>query len=158
VTRPTPGTLVEHLSVPAKTLLLQEGGDEHFRDARLLFERGVARIAAIRATDQDIEQLRIALEANEAAYGDLRAFERTDVAFHYTLTCITENPIFIAVHEALVHWLTSQREVALKKPNAEQIALSGHRNICEAVMNRDGDAADRAMEKHLREITELVQS
>jgi DNA-binding FadR family transcriptional regulator len=157
VTTPTPDTLIAHLSGAARAFLAQGDGAAHFQDARVLFEAGIARRAAARATGADIEKLRRALEANEAARGDARKFERADVAFHYVLAQITENPIFAAVHEALVDWLTSQRTIALRLPRTETVALEGHRRIFAAVAQRDPEAAGVAMEQHLHEIAALVR-
>jgi DNA-binding FadR family transcriptional regulator len=157
VTTPTPDTLIAHLAGAARAFLSQSGGAEHFREARALFESGVARLAAARATDDDIGRLRRALATNEAARGDARRFEQADVAFHFLLAGITGNPIFTAVHEALVDWLTSQRTIALRRPEAEAVALSGHSRILQAVAARDPDAAGVAMERHLRDIFELIR-
>ena len=110
VTRPTPQNLLTELSGAARHFLAGSGGPEHFQEARALFEVGVARLAALRADRDDIERLRQALEANAAARGDMTRFERTDVAFHYVLARITRNPIFTAVHDALVEWLTSSAD------------------------------------------------
>src|SRR4051812_19000473 len=107
VTTPTPETLITELSGAARSFLAQPGGVEHFQEARALLEVGIARLAAQRCTDEDIVKLRRALDANIGARGDLERFERTDVAFHYVLATITRNPIYAAVHDGLVEWLTS---------------------------------------------------
>ena len=157
VTTPTPDTLIAHLSGAARAFLARGEGVAHFQEARTLFESGIARLAAGRATDADVATLRRALEANAAARGDSQKFEQTDVAFHYVLAQITANPIFTAVHEALVDWLTSQRTIALRMPDAEAVALAGHRRIFEAVAARDAEAAGAAMQQHLREIARLIR-
>ncbi len=157
VTTPTPETLVSELAGAARYFLGQPNGVEHFQEARALFEIGVARFAAARCTDQDADRLRQALEANEAALGDLGRFERADVAFHYELATIARNPIYTAVHDGLVGWLTSQRTVSLQARGAEESALVDHRRIYEGVVNRDPDAAGRAMENHLRNVAQLVR-
>jgi len=157
VTTPTPDTLIAHLSGAARAFLSQSGGPAHFQEARTLFECGVARLAAQHASVADIGRLRAALAANEAARGDARRFEQADVAFHYVLACITGNPIFSAVHDALVDWLTSQRTMALRHPHAETIALAGHRRILDAVAAGEAEAADRAMARHLQEIADLIR-
>jgi DNA-binding FadR family transcriptional regulator len=79
------------------------------------------------------------------------------VAFHYVLVCITGNPIFSAVHDALVDWLTSQRTLALRRRTAEPVALAGHRRILDAVAAGDAEAAGEAMARHLRDIAELIR-
>jgi DNA-binding FadR family transcriptional regulator len=157
VTTPTPDTLIAHLSGAARAFLARSGGPAHFREARMLFECGVARLAAEHATAADIERLRAALAANTAARGDARRFEQADVAFHYVLACITGNPIFSAVHDALVDWLTSQRTMALRHPDAEAIALAGHRRILDAVAAGATEAAGQAMARHLQDIAELIR-
>ena len=92
-----------------------------------------------------------------AARGDLGHFERTDVAFHYVLATIAKNPIFTAVHDALVEWLTSQRTMSLGVPGAEEGASNSHRRIYEAVAAHDPEAAARAMDDHLKDVAALIQ-
>lgn len=157
VTTPTPETLITELSGAARHFLSQPDGAAFFQEARALFEIGIAKLAAERASDEDIARLRGALAANMAARGDTARFERTDVAFHYVLATIAKNPIFTAVHDALVEWLTSQRTMSLRVPGAEEGAAESHRRICEAVAARDPAAAARAMEEHLKEVAALVQ-
>jgi DNA-binding FadR family transcriptional regulator len=156
VTTPTPETVIAELAGAARHFLARPDGADHFQEARALFEVGVARLAAARRTDEDVARFAKALDANLAARGDLDRFERTDVAFHYVLATIARNPIFTAVHDGLVGWLTSQRTVSLRAPGAEEIALEGHRLIFEGVAKRDADAAGHAMEDHLRCVAELV--
>ncbi|MEA2781811.1 MAG: GntR family transcriptional regulator, sialic acid-inducible nan operon repressor [Rhodospirillaceae bacterium] len=156
VTTPTPETLITELSGAARHFLAQPNGAAFFQEARSLFEVGVARAAAERATDEDVARLRGALDANTAARGDKGRFERTDVAFHYVLVAITKNPIFTAVHDALVEWLTSQRTLSLRVPEAEQVAHDAHRRIFEAVAARDPEAAARAMDEHLKSVAALI--
>jgi GntR family transcriptional repressor for pyruvate dehydrogenase complex len=157
VTRPTPENLLTELSGAARHFLAGTGGPEHFQEARALFEVGIARLAAMRADHGDIEGLRQALEANAAARGDRARFERTDVAFHYVLARITRNPIFTAVHDALVEWLTSQRTITLRAPGAEEAAFASHRQIFEAVAASDPEAAAAAMDEHLRSVANLIK-
>jgi GntR family transcriptional regulator, sialic acid-inducible nan operon repressor len=144
VTRPTAENLLTELSGAARHFLAGSDGLQHFQEARALFEVGVARLAAIRASAEDIDQLRRALDANSAARGDIGRFERTDVAFHYVLARITKNSIFAAVHEALVEWLTSQRTISLRAPGAEEAAYESHLKIFEAVATKDPEAAAAA--------------
>jgi DNA-binding FadR family transcriptional regulator len=157
VVRPTPQNLLSELSGVARHLLAESGGPGHFQEARALFEVGVARLAATRASAEDIEQLRRALEANSVARGDPGRFERTDVAFHYVLAQTTRNPIFVAVHDALVEWLTSQRTISLRAPGAEQAAFQSHKKIFVAVSAKDPSAAAEAMDEHLRSVADLIR-
>ncbi len=154
VTTPMPEIVIRELAGAARSFLAQPGGVEHFQEARALFEVGVARLAALRRTDEDILRLRAAHEATIAARCDDARFERADVAFHYVLATITRNPIFIAVHDGFVEWLTSQRTVTMRVPGAVEVGLKEHSLILEGVQNGDADAAGQAMESHLRRVAE----
>ncbi len=155
VTSPTPSVLLDELSGAARMLLAQPRGNEHFQEARALFEVGVAEHAARVRRVRDLEKLRAALAANAAAIGDPERFERTDVAFHYALTQITGNPIFVAIHDSIVEWLTEQRTVALRVEHADRLAFAGHRRIFAAIESGEPAAAAAAMRRHLREVAAL---
>jgi len=152
VSQPSAGTMIGELSGVARYLLARPGGAHHFQQARLMFEVGVARLAAETATPEDVLKLEAALAANRAALGQGRAFERTDVAFHFVLAEITRNPIFTALHTGLTEWLTEQRATSLKARGAAQAACAAHERIYRAVAARDPQAAADAMAAHLAEV------
>ena len=77
VAAPSPAAVMSSLAGSARYLLSEPEGIRHFQDARILFETGLIRDAARLATDDDIERLRAALEANRESIGDLRRFERS---------------------------------------------------------------------------------
>ena len=156
VTTPTPEKLIGELSGAVRHFLSAPQGPETFREARELFEIGVARMAAERRTKEDMVRLRVSLEANINARGDLTRFESTDVAFHYALAVTTQNSIIVAVHDALSGWLTTQRTVALRHPDAQKIAIAGHKRVFDAVGSGRPEAAGKAMETHLKSIAKLI--
>jgi DNA-binding FadR family transcriptional regulator len=154
VTRPTPKVVVESLSGAARHLLAAPDGIRHFQEARNFFEIGLARHAATHATDADIAELKAALEANRLALDNIHVFEQTDVAFHYVLALIPRNPMFTAIHEAMVAWLTEQRTITLRQPGQKFIAYRAHEAIFNAVAARDPDRAERVIREHLDQVSE----
>lgn len=152
VSQPSAGTMIGELSGVARYLLAKPGGAHHFQQARAMFEIGVAGLAAETATPEDIAKLETALTANRAALDQNRAFERTDVAFHFVLAEISRNPIFTALHTGLTEWLTEQRTTSLKAHGAAQAAYAAHQRIYEAVAGHDPQAAADAMRAHLAEV------
>jgi GntR family transcriptional repressor for pyruvate dehydrogenase complex len=152
VTRPTPQFVLEGLSGTARHMLAAPGGVQNFQSARLFFEIGLARHAALHATAEDIATFEAALEQNRQSIGDLKQFERTDVAFHYVLAVVPRNPIFTAVHAAFAEWLLEQRHTTLA-PGEDVKAYEAHRAIFEAVAARDPDRAEQAMREHLEYVT-----
>jgi GntR family transcriptional regulator, sialic acid-inducible nan operon repressor len=155
VTAPTANVLVNELSGAARLLLAQEGGIERFQEARTLFEVGLARLAAERATEEDIDNLRTTLEENRKTVGDHEAFMRSDVAFHYAIAAIPQNPIFTSMHNAVVEWLTEQRAISGRTPVAATAAYSAHERIFAAIASHDPAAAQTEMQRHLDEVARL---
>ncbi len=155
VARPSAQGMVAGLDPAVRHWLADPSGVRHLQDARLLLEVALVRQAAETATEADIARLRAALEENEAARGDLPRFERTDVAFHYVFAEMSGNPIFTAIHQAMVGWLTEQRSTTLRTPGAEEGAALSHRGIFEAVAAHDPAAAKARMRAHLNEVAQL---
>lgn len=154
VTKPSPEKLIGTLSGAAKHYLVDDAGVRYFQDARMFFEVGIARHAAREATPEDIDNLKEALLANKRAIGTVENFVKTDVNFHFVLVLITRNPIFSAVHDALVEWLTEQRHTALNNPHEDTIAYGAHEAIYEAIAAHDPDRAEREMRSHLCQVAE----
>jgi GntR family transcriptional repressor for pyruvate dehydrogenase complex len=157
VTSPTPKVLTDQLAGLVSRMASTGQGQEHMEQARVLFEAGVAWQAAAHASDEDIKRLKKAVDANAAAMGNTPEFVRTDVAFHYELTAITRNPIFMAVNDILVEWLIDQRTTTIHMPDADRYSVRDHTAIYEAVAARDPIRAFREMTTHLRLISQLYK-
>ncbi len=152
ITFPTAHGMIDDLSGVARHMLSQPGGIAHFQQARSFLEVSLARYAAEYATSDEIERLRQALLTNQRALDDKEEFIRTDVAFHYVLAEIPHNPIFTAMHEALVNWLTEQRATSTLARGSSRAAYRAHRMIYEAIASRQVDGAGQAMKQHLEEV------
>jgi DNA-binding FadR family transcriptional regulator len=148
VTRPTPKFVIDSLASTARHMIGGPSGVQDFQNARLFFEIGLARHAALNASEGDLADFAQALEVNRLSIGDLKRFEKTDVAFHYVLALIPRNPIFTAIHTALAEWLHEQRRTTLAR-GQDVRAFQAHRAIYEAVAARDADRAEDAMRAHL---------
>jgi GntR family transcriptional regulator, sialic acid-inducible nan operon repressor len=155
VTAPTNSFLIGQLTGFVQRVAATNEGQSQMEQARLLFEAGVAWQAAEVATDDDIVRLKKALDANVAAMGNTTEFIRTDVAFHYELTAITQNPIFAAVHDILVEWLIDQRRTTIHMPDADRLSVRDHTSIYDAVAAHDPMRAFHEMGSHLRLIQQL---
>ncbi|UWQ19918.1 FCD domain-containing protein [Jannaschia sp. M317] len=130
-------------------LLTQDGGIRNLYDSRVFLERALVREAAVAATRDDIAALRAALVANEAAIPDSLAFYRTDTAFHGTLYAMRGNPIYPAIHEGYTNWLAPHWEKMLRSPERNHANYLAHKAIFDAILERDPDAADAALRRHL---------
>jgi DNA-binding FadR family transcriptional regulator len=155
VTAPSGKFMTGQMASLIRRLTSTGEGHEHMEQARLLLEAGVAWQAARVATDEDIQRLKTALDANSAAIGNTSAFIRTDVAFHAELAVITRNPVFTSIYDSLVGWLIDQRTTTIHMPDADRLSIRDHTAIYEAVAARDPMRAFHEMTGHLRLISEL---
>lgn len=138
-------------------LLASSTGVKNLYDLRVFMEAALVRNAALHARKEDIIALRRALEANEDAIADSARFYATDVAFHAVLYDIPRNPVFPSVHKAFTSWLAPHWERMLRSPERNRVNFLSHREICEAIVERDPDAAERALQSHLSAAWEYVR-
>jgi len=157
VTAPSGKYLTGQLATLIRRMTSTGQGHEHMEQTRLLLEAGVAWQAARVATDEDVQRLKAALDANAAAIGNTGVFIRTDVAFHAELAVITRNPVFTGVYDALVGWLINQRTTTIHMPDADRLSVRDHTAIFEAVAARDPMRAFHEMTSHLRLISEFYR-
>lgn len=138
-------------------LLAQNSGVKNLYDVRVFLESALVRNAATNARKDDIANLRMALEANERAIPDSALFYATDVAFHAVLYEVPGNPVFPAIHKAFTAWLAPHWEKMLRSPERNRINYLSHRAIFDAIVDRDPDAAERALQSHLGAAWEYVR-
>ena len=80
VLRITAESIIRQVDLPAK-LMLSGSSDtlEHLKSARIFFERGMVREAAVRATPEHIAELRALLDKQKESLGDADAFIDADM-------------------------------------------------------------------------------
>ncbi|MCU6668719.1 transcriptional regulator NanR [Enterobacteriaceae bacterium H4N4] len=154
ISRPSADTIISELSGMAKDFLAHPGGIAHFEQLRLFFESSLVRHAAQHASAAQIALLEKALELNSQSLDDNALFIRSDVEFHRVLAEIPNNPIFMAIHVALIDWLIAARpavpEEALREHN--NTSYQQHIGIFNAIRSQDPDAAERALQAHLNSV------
>lgn len=138
-------------------LLGDRAGVKNLYDMRVFLEAALARNAAIHARKHHIAALRDALAANEGAIPDSEIFYATDVAFHAVLYEIPGNPVLPAVHKAFTAWLSPHWLRMPRSPERNRVNYLSHRDICTAIIERDPDAAERALLGHLAAAWEYVR-
>ncbi|EGT3574151.1 transcriptional regulator NanR [Citrobacter sp. ANG330] len=155
VSRPSADTIIGELSGMAKDFLAHPGGIAHFEQLRLFFESSLVRYAAENATDEQIDRLAKALEINSQSLDDNTLFIRSDVDFHRVLAEIPGNPIFMAIHVALLDWLIAARPTVPDRELYEHnnVSYQQHIAIVEAIRQHDPDEADRALQSHLNSVS-----
>lgn len=139
-------------------LLGQPGGVRNLFDLRIMMEIALVREAALKATKDDIQSMKAALSANEAAIDDSQEFFRTDTAFHGVLFEIPRNPVLPSIHRAYSNWLFPQWSQMPRMPQRNQRNFEAHKRVYDAVLFRDADLAETALRDHLASAWEQVST
>jgi GntR family transcriptional regulator, sialic acid-inducible nan operon repressor len=155
---PTAERLVAQIAGGAMHLLRSQPGSlEYMKEARVFLECGMARMAAEKSTEEQVARLRLAIAQQRAATAEYDQFVERDMAFHREIAGITGNPIFPAIAEALFRWAAEYYQTLVRAPGAEELTLTEHERIVDAIAAHDPDAASEAMHAHLTRANRLYQ-
>lgn len=157
VKKPDYGTVLTATGKIIEHLLSEPGGVTDLYRSREFIERSLARHAALHANKDDIADLKAALEANFEAIDDTPRFFQTDMEFHGVLYKIVRNPIFPAIHEGYLSWLSPSWGKMDRAPDHNFINYQAHKKIYEAILARDPVLAENAMDEHLAVAWEVVK-
>jgi DNA-binding FadR family transcriptional regulator len=119
---------------------------------RLLIEPEIARDAALNATREDIENMRLCLSGSINAES-WRQYEYWDNRLHRTLAQATHNTLLLALFDKLnavrrtVVW--SRRRDAAGRPPATHHSFAEHDAVVQAIVERDHNEAALSMRRHL---------
>lgn len=146
----TAQSIFRQMDMTAKIMLAKSSDSlEHLKSARIFFERGMAREAALKGEAGDIADLRDILERQRSSLGDAEAFIAADMEFHTRIARISGNPIYVAVSEAMLAWLKEYHTEMLIWTGKEKFTLAEHEEIITCLAVKDADAAEQAVLKHL---------
>ena len=149
VTRPSADTIISELSGMSKDFLAQPNGLQYFDQLRKFFESSLVRHAAEFATEEQIKELEEALELNGKAVANDNQFRKTDIYFHRVIASIPGNPIFLAIHQALVDWVIDARPAKNGSEELNAKSYQDHAEIVECIKNRDVEGADKKLTQHI---------
>jgi DNA-binding FadR family transcriptional regulator len=155
---PSAQQLIQQIAGGARHLLqMQPETLEHLKQARIFLEEGTARMAAERATADDVADLRARIQAHRDSLPRLDEFLSHDMAFHRAIARISGNPIFPAIVEAIFQWAREDYQPLVRAPGAEQLTLAEHTRLVDAIEAHDPDAAAAAVRAHLARSNELYR-
>ncbi len=156
VTEPTAQSVLGQIAVTVHHVLASSQQNlVHLKETRTFFEVGMARIAAARATEADVADLRTILSKMEASSTEFAAFMKHDIDFHRRIATITGNPIYVAVSEALLTWLSKYHIGELRKVGREAQTLEEHRQIIDRIALHDVEGTAAAMQVHQTRAADL---
>lgn len=128
------------------------GRDEELNsmiEMRIVFEPGVAALAAKKAKPEDLERLMaIANSLHDCPRDEL---SQTDAEFHLMIATLTGNPLISELAQQCLLTTDKLRDRTLQGDHGRRLAADGHVKIAEAIASGDPDRARFAMLSHLED-------
>lgn len=125
-------------------------------ELRLMIEPQIARLAAVRASQSEINHMRYCLTKSEGA-DDPDTYEIWDGTLHRTVAEAAHNRLILSVFESVneLRKLTTWgrlREMIVSPPGRLSFWRSQHRAFVDAIADRDARAAEAATRAHVEEV------
>lgn len=146
---------VDHSAVQRSlSLVLRLGRLSHqeITEARVLIEPPVARLAARRATPEDVARLQVVVERQETRLARKGNFRPSNLAFHRTVAeCAHNLPLATLVNSLADLTLEIVTKIETPRQVQEEVCRF-HRLILDAIERHDEDAAERRMLQHITQV------
>jgi len=127
-------------------------------EVREILEPEIAALAAVRATEENLNSLREAVAVMDAAKRDPDAYIEADLDFHLELAEAAANPLILSLIDSIVGVLREQRMRIFEVDGGPDRGQYHHKKILEAVEHQDAPGAREAMRAHLRQVREDSRS
>ena len=121
-------------------------------------ESMAARLAAARATEEEIAGLRDALAAfDEDPSGHLSEYSDANMAFHKAIIRLGGIGLMSTITDTLFIHMRAVRAVTMTQDNRARRSMADHRAIIAALAARDADRAERLVREHTMALAAHVE-
>jgi GntR family transcriptional regulator, transcriptional repressor for pyruvate dehydrogenase complex len=118
-------------------------------EIREILEVEIAGLAAERAQEDDVREMRGQLDRMETLIEAPEGYVDADVEFHALLARSTRNGVLLTMLDPIVELLRASREVSASQPGSARRALREHEEILHCVEAGDAAGARERMRVHL---------
>lgn len=147
--------LAWHQSAPPSADFLRQ-----LMDLRLVIEPKAARWAAERGTDDGHALIAEAQARMEQEKGAIEDFIVADALFHRAILRAASNELLLSMEGVIFSALMSSIRITNADPRENEKSIPFHRAVTDQILKRNGDKAERRMEKLLadanRRLAEFV--
>ena len=160
-TRHGQGTFPHELSVDrlvaplASVMAYRSDLQDELLDVRRMFEPAVARVAALRATEEDLADLQRILDTQRQKLKTSQSAIVEDTAFHAILARATRNRVIMSIMATLNDLLVESRTQSLLQKGRPAGSVDGHEAVVAALRRRDAEGASQAMYNHIDQIADI---
>ena len=128
---------------------LDEFSIRDFYEIRRMIEPENARLAAQRASEDDILAIQLQIKTMEESQDDIAVWSDADINYHLSIASATQNPLVVNILNTLIDPLRAVISVGYTEPEGTNAGLEAHHRIADAIQSGSGEEAYQAMLTHL---------
>ncbi len=113
---------------------LKESELPQILEARLALEKEIARLAAVKRTDEDLKELENALKD---CHGRVRQGIEDDMLFHAAVARATHNPVLSELYNVVIRHVQENLEKLLQEKQYDSGAMKLHDDLLAAIRNQE---------------------
>lgn len=158
-TLPQSGTVVAGIGITAleglitDVLKLEKNDFASLVETRVILETHAASLAAIRRTEHDIEEIKMAISAYEVKIKNKETAVEEDLMFHLKIAEASKNTVLkslmlIITPDIVNNFITYK----ICDEESEFKALQEHQKILDFIIKKDGEGASAMMNEHLSDV------
>ena len=157
--KPQSGTFVADIGQVAMNgmmediLRLQEPDFKSLVETRILLELKTCRLAALRRTDENLEEIKEALNAYESKVVDGKSAVEEDLLFHLAIARAsgnsTINTLMLVITPGII---TNFEKYHVCDKNRAFLGIQEHRAIYEAIKEQNPQLAKEKMKEHFKDL------
>ncbi|HZG73575.1 MAG TPA: FadR/GntR family transcriptional regulator [Chondromyces sp.] len=139
-------------------IILEAVSPEDIVEARMNIEPLIARFAALRATDEDIEELRSTIKKMEEETKEGIYVPETDERLHNGIAKASHNDLFITFMAAISNAMKQQemwkfiRDRTVTRPDYREVNFNEHKLLIQAIEKHDEEEAVQVMTDHMQNL------
>ncbi|MFP7736547.1 FadR/GntR family transcriptional regulator [Priestia aryabhattai] len=143
---------------PRSTFLTESASPEDIVEARMNIEPLIIRFAALRATEEDIKDLRATIDKMEEETNAGIYVPETDEALHNGIAKASHNDLFISIMAAISNAMKQQemwkfiRDRTVTRPDYREVNFDEHKLLINAIEKHDAEEAERIMNFHMENL------
>ncbi|SDW65879.1 DNA-binding transcriptional regulator, FadR family [Paenibacillus sp. PDC88] len=140
------------------SFMLESIAPEDIVEARMNIEPLIAKYAALRASKEEIEALRMTVAQMELETAQGEYVPETDERLHTEIAKASHNDLFLQFVTAIVEAMKQQemwkfiRDRTVTRPDYRDTNFQEHKEIISAIEQHDGDRAEKLMTSHMQNL------
>lgn len=135
---------------------------ENLFEVRIFLESAAAYCAALRHTDEDIVQIREAIQAMSVAIddpeSDSESLTRSSHAFHLRVITAAKNPVLENLYRSLYDLLEISKQYTMRPESVSDSTLMDHEAILYKIESGNAEDASKYMKFHLSRALKRVMA